>query len=304
MSRKATRQPYTALRYLFPSAIALALIAMPVSLASPSSDLVWKDAFAKKGGGGKGGNGGGRGGGGNGNDKGSDRGSDKGGRGGGSSDKSNKGGGNNADRSRGGSESAAGRADRNIAKAKDRYHEAIKGKAKAQTAVRPASFDREARDVSHRFSRAETQALIDKGWRAQQPLDGFKNQGQRVRTMVELAKRLGYSASVGALQANFGTPQETGIAELQASLAAAREDALTNPDAAGKVAELEAALAEAMRAKPGNGPNDDWATVDLDVNRDGSVDQQDLLALGPKEVDVKPDDDPGEDDDDQDEDAQ
>lgn len=300
MSRNAARQPYTVLRYLFPSAIALALIAMPVSLSSPSSDLLWKAAFAKKGGGGKGGNGGERGGG-----KGSDRSSDHDGRGG-ASDKSNgKGGGSKADRSRGASESAPGRADRNIAKAKDRYQEAIRGKAKAQAAIKPAAFEREARDVSHRFSRAETQALIDKGWRTEQPLDGFKNHGQRVRTMVELAKRLGYSASVGALQANFGTPQEAGVAELQASLAAAREEALTNPDAAGKVAELEAALAEAMRAKPGNGLNDDWATVDLDVNRDGLVDQQDLLALGPKEGDAEPDDDdPDEDDDDQGEDEQ
>ena len=296
MSRTAARQPSAVLRYIFPSAIALALIAMPVSIPSSSSDLLWKAAFAKKGGWRQGGQwrrtwrveraatGG------------SDRSS--------ASDKSDgKGGGSKTDRSRGGSDSAPGRADRNIAKAKDRYQEAIRGKAKAQAAIKPAAFEREARHVSHRFSRAETQALIDKGWRAEQPLDGFKNHGQRVRTMVELAKRLGYSASVGALQANFGTPQETGVTELQASLAAAREEALTNPDAAAKVAELEAALAEAMRAKPGNGPNDDWATVDLDVNQDGSVDRQDLLALGPREDGAQSDDDdPDEGDDDQGED--
>jgi len=298
MTRNVARQLSIFRRYLFPSAIALALIAMPVSLSSPSSDLLWKAAFAKKGGG-KGGNGGGRGGG-----KGSDKGSDKGGRGGSSdkSDRSNgssRGVGSKADRGQGASDSAPGRADRNIAKAKDRYQKSIRGKAKTQATVKPAAFEREARGVSHRFSRAETQTLIDNGWQAEQPLDGFKNHGQRVKTMVELAKRLGYSARVGALQANFGTPQETGVAELQASLAAAREEALTNPDTAGKVAELEAAWAEAMHAKPGNGTNDEWATLDLDVNRDGSVDRHDLLALGPRESDAKPDnDDSGDDDDD------
>jgi len=34
-----------------------------------------------------------------------------------------------------------------------------------------------------------------------------------------IAKSLGYSASVGALQANFGTPQETGILDLQNTIA-------------------------------------------------------------------------------------
>ena len=39
--------------------------------------------------------------------------------------------------------------------------------------------------------------------------------GKKVKTLVAIAKSLGYSASVGALQANFGTPQETGIIDLQ-----------------------------------------------------------------------------------------
>ena len=41
------------------------------------------------------------------------------------------------------------------------------------------------------------------------------NHGKRVSTFVQIAKKLGYNASVGALQANFGTPQETGIKSLQ-----------------------------------------------------------------------------------------
>jgi hypothetical protein len=53
--------------------------------------------------------------------------------------------------------------------------------------------------VAHRFSADETQALIEHGWRARARQDGFANHGERVRTMVELAKRLGYGAKVGAL---------------------------------------------------------------------------------------------------------
>jgi hypothetical protein len=104
---------------------------------------------------------------------------------------------------------------------------------------------------------------------------GFRNHGERVRTMVELSKRLGYGARVGALQANFGTPQENGIAALQAKIAAAK--------AAGDQAEvdrLEAELAEKIEnAKPGKGPDDSWATTNLDVNADGVVDKRDLQAL-------------------------
>jgi hypothetical protein len=111
---------------------------------------------------------------------------------------------------------------------------------------------------------------------------GFKNHGERTRTMVELAKRLGYGARVGAHQANFGTPFENGIADLQAQLAEA--------EATGNQAEvdrLERELAQAIEnAKPGKGPDDSWATADLDVNDDGVVDKRDLDALD--ELQVRP----------------
>jgi hypothetical protein len=104
---------------------------------------------------------------------------------------------------------------------------------------------------------------------------GFRNHGERVRTMVELSKQLGYGARIGALQANFETPQENGIAALQAKIAAAK--------AAGDQAEvdrLEAELAEKIEnAKPGKGPDDSWATTNLNVNADGVVDKRDLQAL-------------------------
>ena len=111
---------------------------------------------------------------------------------------------------------------------------------------------------------------------------GFKNHGERTRTMVELAKRLGYGARVGAHQANFGTPFENGIADLQAQLAEAK--AAENQ---AEIERLENELAQAIEnAKPGNGPDNSWATADLDVNNDRVVDKRDLDALD--ELQVRP----------------
>lgn len=52
-------------------------------------------------------------------------------------------------------------------------------------------------------------------------------------------------------------------------------------------AELEAAIAV---AKPGKGPDDSWATADLDVNDDRTVDARDLEALDDQET--TPEDEP------------
>ena len=145
--------------------------------------------------------------------------------------------------------------------------------------------------VAHRFSADETHQLIEHGWRARQVADaGFKNHGERVRTMVELARRLGYDAKVGALQANFGTPYENGIAQIEADLEAARAELAAGDDqAAARVAELEAQLDAAVAAaKPGNGANHDWARADLDVNGDGVVDGHDLEALDAQPADQDP----------------
>lgn len=169
------------------------------------------------------------------------------------------------------------RQDDRIGQAKQRYDQAL-GHARKDTGG-AADDDRE---IAHRFSPDETRQLIAHGWRARQVADaGFKNHGERVRTMVELAKRLGYGAKVGALQANFGTPYENGIAEIEAKLEAARADlAAGDAQAAARVAELEAELeATVAAAKPGAGPNHDWARADLDVNDDGVVDRRDLEAL-------------------------
>jgi hypothetical protein len=161
------------------------------------------------------------------------------------------------------------RRDERIVEAKGRYREAL---GKPGQGVGHAEG---GRTVAYGFSFEETTALIERGWKGPAAHAGFRNHGERTRTMVELAKQLGYGARVGALQANFGTPFENAIAGLQAELAAAEE--------AGDEAEAErlrGELATAIdQAKPGMGPDDGWATADLDVNDDQVVDRRDLEAL-------------------------
>ena len=275
------------------SAVGLvALVASaPVTVTSDLSAITWQTALAEKGGNGGGGSGGGNGGnagggnqgqGGNGNAHGHDK-NDRNGHGGrGKSDAEYDSFDQLVDSVRNGKSLGHARRDEHVEKAKERYQQAASRGRGHQT----AGVDEEG-EVAHAFSPKETKELIERGWRARAFDDGYRNHGQRVRTMVELAKRLGYGARVGALQGNFGTPFENGIAELQAELDEARVAAAENPDdaeAQQRVDELNAELAEAIAAaKPGKGPDDSWATADLDVNDDGVVDPQDLAALDAEE---------------------
>lgn len=111
--------------------------------------------------------------------------------------------------------------------------------------------------------------------RARQPDDGtFRNHGARVSTSVALSKELGYGARVGAMQGNFGTPQETGIRALEDRIAALEADPTTDPRV---IDALEAELAERTAAvKPGTGPTGGWESTNLDVDGDGVVDEHDL----------------------------
>lgn len=273
--------------------LSLGLTAAPITFNGATGDITSKAVFAKKGGdkGGGNGRGGGR-----------DRGDrDRGDRGG-KSDRSSSSGdrgkgsaGNHRSLSetfedvRSGRAFGFGQEDRRIERAKDRY-----GKGLVQKGNRPnrdLSTDPDRSRIAHRFSKTQTDELIGRGWKTDKSVDGFVNHGDRVRTMVALAKALGYDASVGALQANFGTPMENGIAVLQDELAAARAEAETDPDAALRVQELEAELAAAIEnAKPGKETTGDWAIADLDVNDDGVVDRADLAALG----DIQKEDDDGQ----------
>jgi hypothetical protein len=276
------------------SAIAVMLTTLPVGISTDGLPLGWQAALAKDGNGGGGNGHGGGGGAGNGHGGGGQggehgRGADQDASGQGHAYGHDQDGGGQAegasgyhdarefvDSVRSGKALGLERRDERLDQARGRYAAAL-GKTYQ---VRPAAYGPgdhgQPRAAAYRFSAEETQALMKRGWKGPSAAAaGFRNHGERVRTMVELAKRLGYGARVGALQANFGTPQENGIAALEAKLAAAK--------AAGDQAQvdrLEKQLAEAIdNAKPGQGPDDSWATADLDVNDDGAVDRRDLQAL-------------------------
>ena len=276
---------------LLTSALALVLTTLPVSINADGPPLGWQTAFAKDGAGGGGGNGGGNGnGGGQGGGHGDHGGGPDHGPGGEGhaygldEDHGGQAGGANgyhdfnefADSVRSGKAVGLERHDERIDQARGRYAAAL-GKANQ---VKQAAYGPNAQDgigpAAHRFSPEETQALMERGWKGPTTgAAGFRNHGERVRTMVALSERLGYGARVGALQANFGTPQENGIAALQAELAEAQ--AVGNQ---AEVDRLQAEIAEKIEnAKPGKGPDDSWATANLDVNADGVVDKRDLEAL-------------------------
>jgi hypothetical protein len=276
---------------LLTSALVLVLSAMPLSMSTDTPVPEWQSALA--GGNGGGGNGGGNGGGHGGGAGGHGRGGEAGAHGRGSADHPlpkhgpqhlGSGGQGHAggpggyrdatefvDSVRSGRAFGLERRDERVAAAQERYEAAL-GAPGRHAGVVPERIGA----VAHQFSPEETSALLGRGWKGPAArAAGVRNHGERVRTMVELSKRLGYGTRVGALQANFGTPYENDIAALQDHLAAA--------EAAGneaEVARLEAELAAAIaNAKPGAGPDDSWATADLDVNDDRVVDRQDLEAL-------------------------
>jgi hypothetical protein len=279
---------------LLASAVALVLSALPATMSAQGPNLHWQTALARGGAGGGGAGGGGAGGHGQGGGPGAhgrDKASEARGKHGpdrlGPDGRGHAGGGQGyhdvnefLDTVRSGKAFGFERRDERVAAARERYQAALGKAVRGKHAGHDLSSG-EPGPVAHHFSPAESKALIERGWKGPSARnDGFRNHGERVRTMVELSKRLGYGAHVGALQANFGTPQENSIAALQAELAAAT--------AAGNQAEverLEAELAEAIEnAKPGKGPDDSWATADLDVNDDGVVDRRDLEALEQNEA--------------------
>jgi hypothetical protein len=269
-------------RLLRTSAVALALIVLPAGVATDGTFLDWQTALAGNHGKGNGGgrdNGRGNGRGEQGRGLGQQKGQDGDawvyGRGRGPDSRGGAAGGPHdldefVDGVRSGKAFGLERRDERVDAAKGRYRDALgkpgKELGEAQRPGRPAAG----------FSQEESTALIERGWKGPKTRnDGFRNHGERVRTMVELSKRLGYGARVGAMQANFGTPYENGIADLQARLAAA-EQAGNEAEAERLRRELAAAI---KNAKPGEGPDDGWATADLDVNDDGVVDRRDLEAL-------------------------
>jgi hypothetical protein len=267
-------------RLLLTSGLALVLNSLPATISADGPLLDWQTALAKSdhaNGGNAGGNGKGRG-----NGRGVGHGLDDGdllhGRGRGEGFVGGKGDPRDLqeffDGVRSGKAFGFERRDERLVAARERYQQAL-GRRN-----RDAGPGEDTDTVAYSFSAEETTTLIERGWQGPTAeTDGFRNHGERTRTMVELAKRLGYGARVGAMQANFGTPYENGIAELEADLAAAEQ--------AGDEAEMERLQGQLDAIKPGLGPDDGWMTVNLDVNQDQVVDRRDLEALPPS---VEPDD--------------
>src|SRR5690606_3999537 len=93
----------------------------------------------------------------------------------------------------------------------------------------------------------------------------FADHDQRVETMVAIARELGVDPSVGVMQANFGTPQELGYADLArlveafgaGNLSDPRVTAAAEAGRAKAAAALSAATAELTEALASSGDEAD-----------------------------------------------
>lgn len=141
-----------------------------------------------------------------------------------------------------------------------------------------SSFD--ANRTVYVYGERQTDNLISRKWRANYPLGGFRDHAERTRTMVSLALTLGYDASIGALQANFGTPFENGIADLLDALARADRGAEIDSERSALIGAMEEQLETIVKNLPTacNGYHE-WPLIDLDVNDDDTVNHADLLAV-------------------------
>lgn len=141
-----------------------------------------------------------------------------------------------------------GQSDRGLA----RYSAAIDAQVADGHGNGNGNGPRELGDEVAEFSDSEVDSLLANGWQvpASRVGDGFANHGQRVRTFVAIARELGLSPSVGAQQANWGTPQENGLHDLSADVPEAREAVEEDKQAVADLSEqlvaAKAALAEAQ----------------------------------------------------------
>ncbi|MEK0085108.1 hypothetical protein [Benzoatithermus flavus] len=123
--------------------------------------------------------------------------------------------------------------------------------------------------------------LVERHW--QPPGQAGGSPIERLRTMVEIAKGLQLPVSVGVMQAAFGTPAENDLLELDRAVAQARQALAARPNDRALVRlrdERKRALEAALAPLPvfrKSGRN--WALADLDVDRNGVVDGNDLTAL-------------------------
>ena len=83
--------------------------------------------------------------------------------------------------------------------------------------------------VSKKLDKDESRELVNSGWVNENVFSkDFDNHGKRVSTYVQLAKKLGLPAYIGALQANFGNPYETGINDLKNKIEDLNTSIITN----------------------------------------------------------------------------
>ena len=153
--------------------------------------------------------------------------------------------------------------------------------------------------VSKQLENNESLSLTDSGWINKKVFSkDFTNHGQRVKTYVEIAKFKGLPAYVGALQANFGNPYETGIAKFQnkitdlnsqitllntqllnTELTVDKTTAIQNQIniLTSDVIETNGLLKTTIKnIKPGVSVGSGWETANLDINNDGIVNEADL----------------------------
>ena len=153
--------------------------------------------------------------------------------------------------------------------------------------------------VSKHLENNESLSLTDSGWINKKVFSkDFTNHGQRVKTYVEIAKLKGLPAYVGALQANFGNPYETGIAKFQnkitdlnsqitllntqllnTELTVDKTTAIQNQIniLTSDVIETNGLLKTTIKnIKPGVSVGNGWETANLDINNDGIVNEADL----------------------------
>ena len=134
------------------------------------------------------------------------------------------------------------------------------------------------------LSDGETGALIAGGWGEETVVDdGFKNHGQRVSTFVKLAKALGYSASVGAMQANFpeNVEVEAAIPVVGVVIDGGAIDGVVVDGVVVDGGVVDGGVVDGVVVDGGLVEDDgagDWTTVNLDVDGDGVITIADLEA--------------------------
>lgn len=129
---------------------------------------------------------------------------------------------------------------------------------------------------------ADVEPLVrERGWRvpANAAAGSPHSSGARLRTMIGIARAGKLPPAVGAMQAIFGTPEETGVAALERRIEAARAAGSRRAGGAPGGPSLKESREQlkALLAGLPPGPRN-WPRADLDRNDDGRIDRLDIAA--------------------------